>query len=296
MKAILSMNTTRTVREISGPLSTHWVGNGFPVRTLLSPQVQGQASSPFLLLDYAGPHDFAPTEGRRGVEEHPHRGFETVTIVYQGELEHRDSAGHHGRLGPGDVQWMTAAAGIVHEELHEREFARHGGVFEVVQLWVNLPAARKLSPPRYQELSASRIPVVTLSGGAYVRVVAGDCEGIAGVAHTATPLNVLDVRIAAGRRADLGIPTGHNAMVALLRGEATLDGQERLVGPQIVHLGRDGDRVTLEARSDVGLLLLTGEPLDEPIASYGPFVMNTQAEIRQALEDYRSGKMGHLGG
>ena len=290
------MTTARAVLETSGPLSTHWVGNGFPVRTLLSPRVQGQGSSPFLLLDYAGPREFAPTEERRGVEEHPHRGFETVTIVYQGELEHRDSAGHHGRLGPGDVQWMTAAAGIVHEELHEREFARRGGVFEVVQLWVNLPAAHKLSPPRYQELSAARIPVVTLPGGAYVRVIAGDCGGIEGAAHTMTPLNVWDVRVAAGRRADLAIPAGHNAMVALLRGEATLDGQERLKGPQIVLLGRDGDRVTLEAKSDAGLLLLTGEPLDEPIASYGPFVMNTEAEIRQAFDDYRSGRMGRLGG
>ncbi len=191
---------------------------------------------------------------------------------------------------------MTAASGVVHEEMHERGFARQGGVFEVVQLWVNLPAARKMSAPRYQELADARIPVVTLSGGAYVRVIAGDCGGIEGAAHTVTPLNVWDVRVAAGRRADLEIPAGHNAMVALLRGEVTLDGQERLTGPQVVLLGRDGDRVTLEAKSDAGLLLLTGEPLEEPIASYGPFVMNTQAEIRQALEDYRSGKMGRLDG
>lgn len=296
MKAIFPMTTVKSVLEISGPLSTHWVGNGFPVRTLLSPQVQGQGSSPFLLLDYAGPREFAPTSERRGVEEHPHRGFDTVTIVYQGELEHRDSAGHHGRLGPGDVQWMTAAAGIVHEELHERDFARRGGVFEVAQLWVNLPAAQKLSPPRYQEITGARIPVVTLPGGAYVRVIAGECGGIEGAARTVTPLNVWDVRVAAGRRADLEIPAGHNAMVALLRGEVTLDSQERLTGPQMVLLGSDGDRVVLEARSDAGLLLLTGEPLDEPIASYGPFVMNTEAEIRQAYDDYRSGKMGRLGG
>jgi redox-sensitive bicupin YhaK (pirin superfamily) len=296
MKATVPMTTVKSVLEISGPLSTHWVGNGFPVRTLLSPQVQGQGSSPFLLLDYAGPREFAPTGDRRGVEEHPHRGFETVTIVYQGELEHRDSAGHHGRLGPGDVQWMTAASGIVHEEMHEREFARRGGVFEVVQLWVNLPAAQKLSPPRYQEITDSRIPVVTLPGGAYARVIAGECGGIAGAARTVTPLNVWDVRVAAGRRADLKIPAGHNAMVALLRGEVTLDGQERLTGPQIVQLGRDGDRVVIEAQSDAGLLLLTGEPLDEPIVSAGPFVMNTEAEIRQAFDDYRSGRMGRLGG
>ena len=288
------MSTSRAVLEISGPLSTHWVGNGFPVRTLLSPQVQGQDISPFLLLDYAGPREFAPTGERRGVEEHPHRGFETVTIVYQGELEHRDSAGHHGRIGPGDVQWMTAGSGVVHEELHERDFARRGGAFEVVQLWVNLPAAHKLTPPRYQELAAARIPVVTLPGGATVRVIAGDCGGTGGLAHTVTPLNVWDVRVAAGRRAELEIPAGHNAMVALLRGEVALDGRERLTGPRNVRLGRDGDRVMLEAKSAAGLLLLTGEPLDEPIASYGPFVMNTEAEIRQALEDYRSGRMGHL--
>jgi quercetin 2,3-dioxygenase len=288
------MSTTRAALEISGPLSTHWVGNGFPVRTLLSPQVHAHGNSPFLLLDYAGPRDFAPTDERRGVEEHPHRGFETVTIVYQGELEHRDSAGNQGRLGPGDVQWMTAGSGVVHEELHERGFARRGGTFEVAQLWVNLPAAHKLTPPRYQELSGGHIPVVTLPGGAYVRVIAGECGGIAGVARTVTPLNVWDVRIAAGRRAELEIPAGHNAVVALLRGEATLDGQERLAGPQSVLLGRDGDRVVVAAESDAGLLLLTGEPLDEPIASYGPFVMNTEAEIRQAIEDYRAGRMGRL--
>ncbi len=290
------MTDARAVLEISGPLSTHWVGNGFPVRTLFSPQAQGQGRSPFLLLDYAGPRDFEPTTARRGVEEHPHRGFETVTLVYRGELEHRDSAGHQGRLGPGDVQWMTAASGVVHEELHEREFARRGGTFEAVQLWVNLPAAHKLSPPRYQELPAARIPVVTLPGGAYVRVIAGDCGGIEGVAHTVTPLNVWDVRVAAGRRADLEIPAGHNAIVALLRGEVAVEGKGTLAGPQAVLLGRDGDRVVLEAKSDAGLLLLTGEPLDEPIVSHGPFVMNTDAEIRQAFDDYRSGRMGRLAG
>jgi quercetin 2,3-dioxygenase len=288
------MSTTRAALEISGPLSTHWVGNGFPVRQLLSPQVHAHGNSPFLLLDYAGPREFPPTGERRGVEEHPHRGFETVTLVYQGELEHRDSAGNHGRLGPGDVQWMTAGSGVVHEELHERGFARRGGVFEAVQLWVNQPAAHKSTPPRYQELAAERIPVVTLPGGAYVRVIAGACGGIAGVARTVTPLDVWDVRVAAGRRAELEIPAGHNAVVALLRGEVTLDGQERLTGPQSVLLGRDGDRVVLEAESDAGLLLLTGEPLEEPIASHGPFVMNTEAEIRQAIEDYRAGRMGHL--
>ncbi len=288
------MTIVKPVLEISGPLSTHWVGNGFPVRTLISPQVQGV--SPFLLLDYAGPREFAPTEERRGVEEHPHRGFETVTIVYQGALEHRDSAGHRGRIGPGDVQWMTAASGIVHEELHEREFARRGGVFEVVQLWVNLPAAQKMSSPRYQELAEARIPVVSLPGGAYVRVIAGACGGVAGAARTVTPMNVWDVRVAAGRKADLEIPAGHSAVLALLRGELVVDGRERLAGPQTARLGRDGDRVVLEAQSDAGLLLLTGEPLEEPIASYGPFVMNTEAELHQAFEDYRSGKMGHLAG
>ena len=290
------MTTRRTVFEISGPLSTHWVGNGFPVRTLLSPQVRDQATSPFLLLDYAGPRDFAPTGERRGVEEHPHRGFETVTIVYRGELEHRDSAGHQGRLGPGDVQWMTAAAGIVHEEMHGREFARRGGTFEVVQLWVNLPAARKMDPPRYQEIPGPRIPEVTLPGGATARVVAGECASVKGPARTFTALNVWDLRVPAGRRADLEIPDGHNAMVALIRGRLTLDGRETLAGPQLALLGHDGGRVALEAREDASLLVLTGQPLEEPIASYGPFVMNTEAEIRQAFEDYRSGKMGRLAG
>jgi quercetin 2,3-dioxygenase len=290
------MTIVKPVLEVSGPLSTHWVGNGFPVRTLISPQVQGESASPFLLLDYAGPREFEPTEGRRGVEEHPHRGFETVTIVYRGELEHRDSAGNHGRLGPGDVQWMTAGAGVVHEELHERGFARRGGIFEVAQLWVNLPAALKMTPPRYQELPGARIPVVHLPGGASVRVIAGDCEGVAGVARTVRPLDLWDIRLAVGRSARLRVPAGHNTLLAVLRGELVLDGRERLTGPQIALLGRDGDQVVIEARSEAGLLLLSGEPLGEPIASYGPFVMNTPAEIRQALDDYRSGRMGHLDG
>jgi hypothetical protein len=227
------------------------------------------------------------------VEEHPHRGFETVTIVYQGELEHRDSAGHHGRLGPGDVQWMTAAAGVVHEEMHERGFARRGGVFEVVQLWVNLPAAHKLDPPGYQEIPAARIPAVELPGGASVRVLAGECAGVMGAARTFTPLNVWDLRVAAGGRAALEIPGGHNALVALLRGRVSLGG-ETLSGPQLALLGGDGGGIELEADADAGALVLTGRPLNEPVVSHGPFVMTTEAEIRRAFEDYHSGRMGRL--
>lgn len=185
---------------ITRDADAHWVGNGFPVRTIFSYQTHGQCISPFLLLDYAGPAEFPPSEQPRGVGEHPHRGFETVTIVYQGDVEHRDSAGNHGTIGPGDVQWMTAASGVVHEEWHEQAFARRGGVFEVVQLWVNLPAKDKMSPPGYQEIRDRQIPAVDLDGGGTVRIIAGELRGVKGPARTFTPINVWDVRLKAGQR------------------------------------------------------------------------------------------------
>jgi hypothetical protein len=249
-----------------------------------------------LLLDYAGPTQFPPSTGKRpGVGEHPHRGFETVTIVYQGSLEHRDSGGAHGKIGPGDVQWMTAASGVVHEEFHAEEFARMGGVLEMVQLWVNLPAAQKMSPPRYQEILKQQIPAATLAGDAgMVRVIAGEFQGKKGPATTVTPLNVWDVRLHAGRKAELPVPDGHSTALVVLSGEVRLNDSETAGAASLALFERAGDRIALESADDAKTLLLSGEPINEPIVGRGPFVMNTQEEIRQAMVDYQSGRMGHL--
>jgi redox-sensitive bicupin YhaK (pirin superfamily) len=274
----------------------HWVGDGFPVRSLFSYDGMGEQMSPFLLLDYAGPTQFPPSQGKRpGVGEHPHRGFETVTIVYQGSLEHRDSGGTHGKIGPGDVQWMTAASGVVHEEFHAEEFARLGGVLEMVQLWVNLPAAQKMSAPRYQEILKQQIPAATLANDAgVVRVIAGELQGKKGPATTVTPLNVWDVRLHGGRPVELAVPDGHTTALVVLSGEVRLNDSETAATAQLALFERAGDRIVLESVGDAKALLLSGEPIDEPIVGRGPFVMNTQEEIRQAMLDYQSGRMGHL--
>jgi redox-sensitive bicupin YhaK (pirin superfamily) len=247
------------------------------------------------MLDYAGPNRFEPATKPRGVGEHPHRGFETVTIAYQGAVGHRDSAGNSGVIYPGDVQWMTAASGVVHEELHEAEFTKAGGTFEMVQLWVNLPKAQKMSKPRYQAITKAEIPVIQLDGGGHARVIAGGLLGKHGPATTVTPVTLLDVILKAGERFELPLPDGHNTAVVLRRGEVVLNGTTSLKGEaQIATLSQEGESVTLEAKTDTQLLVLSGEPINEPVASYGPFVMNTREELQQAVEDYRAGRMGHL--
>jgi hypothetical protein len=254
-----------------------------------------EALSPFLLLDYAAPAAMAPSDEPRGVGEHPHRGFETVTLVYQGEVEHRDSAGNRGRIGPGDVQWMTAASGVVHEEMHGREFARKGGAIEMVQLWVNLPAKLKMSPPGYQDILDRQIPAVPLPGGAgTVRVIAGEFQGAKGPARTFTPVSLWDVRLAAGHDVELNLPEGHTTAILVLRGDVDLSGSETASDAELVLFDRRGSAISLRARTDATLLVMSGEPIDEPVVGYGPFVMNTQAEIRQAIRDYQAGKMGEL--
>jgi redox-sensitive bicupin YhaK (pirin superfamily) len=275
--------------------SRHMVGDGFPVRNLFpSNGVDGEVN-PFLMLDYAGPQHFAPSAKPRGVGEHPHRGFETVTIAYQGSVEHRDSGGNSGTIGPGDVQWMTAASGVVHEEFHEREFAKKGGVFEMVQLWVNLPKSVKMSAPRYQGIVKEQIPTVEFGPGAYARVIAGELQGVKGPAKTFTPVGVFDVQMKAGSRAEFSLPVGHNVAIALLKGEVAVNAESHLKGEAMLAvLSPDGEMVSLEAKSDSTLLVLSGEPIHEPVAHYGPFVMNTQEELAQAVADYRAGRMGRL--
>jgi len=273
----------------------HWVGDGFPVRSLFTYDNLASRISPFLLLDYAGPHDFTPTTARRGVGQHPHRGFETVTIVYQGELEHRDSTGAGGLIGPGDVQWMTAANGIIHEEFHSPAFARSGGTLEMVQLWVNLPARDKRAAAGYQTLLGSDIPVVALDGDAgSLRVIAGDYRGHQGPARTFTAMDVWDLRLNAGASLQLPVAAGRNAALVVLRGNVRING-EREAGPSsLVLLDRQGEDVTVEALEGASVLLLSGEPIDEPIVGYGPFVMNSHAEITESFDDFHAGRFGQM--
>lgn len=284
------------MKKILGGLENrnqHWVGDGFPVRTLFSYDGLGQQISPFLLFDYAGPARFEPSVRRRGVGQHPHRGFETVTIVYEGEVAHRDSTGQGGIIGPGDVQWMTAASGILHEEFHSPAFTKSGGDFRVVQLWVNLPAKDKMAAPGYQAILNAEIPSVT-SPGALVRVIAGGFQGTKGPARSFTPINLWDVRMDKTATLRLDLPQGHNAALAVLSGAVSVNGEKRAHDAQIVLLDPEGTQVQLEADSDTMLLVLTGEPIHEPIAGHGPFVMNTQAEIRQAIADFNGGRFGQI--
>lgn len=269
----------------------HWVGDGFPVRSLFSYSTLGAHISPFLLLDYAGPHNFEPTTQQRGVGEHPHRGFETVTIVYDGEVEHRDSAGNGGVIGPGDVQWMTAAGGIIHEEYHSPGFAKAGGPFRMVQLWVNLPAKDKMAPGGYQSILKADIPVVPLPGGAgKARIIAGDYRGTKGPAKTFTPINLWDLSLKADADLTLDLPKGHTVMIVVLTGHVTVEDGHDAGEAEVVLLDREGGEVNIHADGEAKLLILTGEPIDEPIVGYGPFVMNSEAEIHQAVDDFNSGR------
>ena len=286
------------MRRILGIYSAprpHWVGDGFPVRTMLSHHDQGGHVSPFIMADYAGPAQFEPTKARRGVGQHPHKGFETVTIVYEGEVEHRDSTGAGGLIGPGDVQWMTAASGILHEEHHSPAFAANGGNFEMVQLWVNLPAKDKLAKPGYQTLRDAEIPTVALSDQAgKLRVIAGNFGAAKGPARTFTPINVWDLRLARDKTVTLDVPNGHTLSVLVLSGTVEVNGQEIAREAQLVLLGREGGSITIEANGEAKLLVLSGEPINEPVVARGPFVMNTLEEIEQAMSDFRSGKFGTI--
>jgi redox-sensitive bicupin YhaK (pirin superfamily) len=269
----------------------HWVGDGFHVRPLFADLAFGQDVSPFLMLDYAAPHEFRPSAKPPGVGAHPHCGFETVTIVYDGEIEHRDSAGNSGVIGAGDVQWMTAGSGLLHEEFHSREQAKRGGKVSMAQLWVNLPAADKATPPHYQSILKSDIPSVDLGGKGALRVVAGAFGDVKGPARTFSPLHVWDIDAKSGADLELPIAAGDNVMIALFSGAVTVDGQA-IDRPGLLMFDTSGDAVEMRVTSDAKLLALAGKPLNEPIAHYGPFVMNTEAEIRKAIDDFRRGKMG----
>ncbi len=274
----------------------HWVGDGFPVRSLFAYSRFGAQLSPFLLLDYAGPQAFTPTINKRGVGAHPHRGFETVTIVYQGGVAHRDSTGSGGVIGPGDVQWMTAGAGILHEEFHSPAFARSGGELEMVQLWVNLPAKNKMAVPGYQGILDRDIPSVLLPDAAgRVRVIAGSYAGHTGPARTFSPIDVWDVRLNAGKRAAFSLPAGHSLAVVVLHGAVQVNNNSEAVREaQFAVLDQVGSDFTLTANSDATLLVLAGAPLNEPIEGHGPFVMNTAQQIQEAIEDFNNGRFGKM--
>lgn len=273
----------------------HWVGDGFPVRSVFNYNGLGQELSPFLLLDYAAPYEFPPGNERRGVGAHPHKGFETVTIAYQGELEHRDSSGGGGKIGAGDVQWMTAGKGIVHEEFHSQQFTKTGGTFQMVQLWVNLRARDKSAKPGYQTLLKTQIPNIDLPKGAgTVRVIAGEFGGRKGPAKTFTPINLWDVNLNAGKTAELALPDGHTTTLLVLSGNIRINGQADAGDGDLAIFERSGSGITVEAKSAAKLLVMDGEPIDEPIVGQGPFVMNSRAEIQKAFEEYQLGMMGEL--
>lgn len=281
--------------KVYQPGSQHVVGDGFHVRNLFPSNDLDRELSPFIMLDYAGPTFYPATDTPRGVGEHPHRGFETVTIVYQGIVAHRDSAGNSGVIGPGDVQWMTAASGIVHEELHEKEWAKRGGTLQAIQLWVNLPKSSKMSAPGYQTIVNDQIPVVQLKGGAgSLRVIAGSVGGAKGPARTFTPIELYDLRLRAGHSMPLQILDGYHVGLLILSGQASVEGSHRLTEAELAVFTSTGEPMTIIAEEDAMILVMAGEAIDEPVARYGPFVMNTKAELVQAVNDYQAGKMGHL--
>ncbi len=282
--------TQKKIQGIYKAPQGHWVGDGFPVRSLFSYHSKGQQISPFLLLDHAGPATFEPSNTPRGVGEHPHRGFETVTIVYQGEVSHRDSTGEGGTIFPGDVQWMTAGGGILHDEFHSQNFTERGGVMEMAQLWVNLPAEHKMVEPGYQAIKASDIPTASLDGGD-LRLIAGQYQGMEGPAETYSPLNVWDLSMTTNNQQTLSMPAGWNTIVVVLKGAVNINQRSVEVNDTVI-FDPEHTELLIEAEADSTLLVLSGEPLNEPVVGAGPFVMNSQEEIMQAFDDFKRGKFG----
>ena len=284
----------KSVIGIHSNNQAHWVGDGFPVRTLFTYQSMGEELSPFLMLDYASPTAFPPATTAKGVGPHPHRGFETVTIVFDGGLAHKDSAGNSGTIGPGDVQWMTAGAGILHEEMHSKQFTQQGGMLSMAQLWVNLPAKQKMTQPGYQAIESQAIPTIHLENGqGTARLIAGNHAGQVGPAKTHTAMQVWDLRIKKGAVISLPAPNHWSAALAILQGQVETD-KGIAKDASLLVFSRAGTGVTVSASQDTHALFLSGEPIAEPIVGYGPFVMNTKAEIVQAMDDFNGGQFGRL--
>ena len=272
----------------------HWVGNGFYVRGLLrSTEELKKFISPFILLDYASPRRFSRTSVPRGVDVHPHRGFETVTVVYQGEIEHQDSAGGGGVIKPGDVQWMTAGKGIIHKEFHSKGFSEVGGIFEMVQLWINLPQKHKMTNPKYQDIKSNDIPVLEIGKNSMLRLISGEYENENGAASTFTKINLYDLSSKSEDEISISLSSGTNSILLILNGEITLSKNEYTKN-SILIFDKEGETLTFRSSKDFRGLLLNGAPIEEPMVAHGPFVMNTKEEIIQAIQDYEEGTMGTL--
>jgi redox-sensitive bicupin YhaK (pirin superfamily) len=285
----MEKSTRKVFQVIDG--TRKMVGDGFDVTSPM-PGSRIRQLSPFLLIDHTGPMIVEASDKPLGADPHPHRGFETVTIVYSGFLAHRDTAGYSGKIGPGDVQWMTAGSGLLHEERHEAEFSKKGGILELVQLWVNMPKKDKMHPPRYQELLAASIPSLSLShGNTTLRVIAGNYEGVSGPAQTFSPIMILDVQQPAGTSIELNIPADYNCGLYLVKGEAEINGR-KVKDKQLVNFGWDFSSIYVNSISSLSFLVLAGEPIEEPLATYGPFVMNTNKELIEAMDDFNKGRMG----
>ncbi len=288
---------TKNIENIVSPASPHYVGDGFRVHNFI-PSGEGldmQRMNPFIMMDYNSKFYFPPTDKPRGVSVHPHRGFETVTIAYKGKVAHHDSSGNSGVIGEGDVQWMTAASGILHKEYHEKEFSKNGGDFQMVQLWVNLPAKDKMSAPKYQGiLNADISKVILADKGGIVEVIAGEYQGTQGTASTFTPVNLFNAKLNKGAQTTFSFPAHYNTAVLVIEGSIKVNGNRTATASQFVLFENAGETFTVEANEDAIVLVLSGEPINEPIASYGPFVMNTREELVQAVEDFNMGKFGFL--
>lgn len=284
----------KQIKAIRKAAPSHMVGDGFKVKTFISSQMW-QDLSPFLMLDYIEPTTYLPTDHPRGVDVHPHKGFETVSILWEGALAHEDSSGGKGNIYAGDVQWMTAGAGILHKEFHETEFSKKGGILHGAQLWVNLPAKDKSTPPSYQDLRSNDIPEVPIAGDlGKIRIIAGELEGVKGPANTFTRINIFDVHAKAHAAFNLKVTEADNTAMLVLKGTVMINDEQVAREGDMLVFEPAGDTIYIQTNNEAHLLLLSGEPITEPVAAYGPFVMNTQQEIREAINDFNAGKFGHL--
>ncbi|MDO7173956.1 pirin family protein [Mariniflexile sp. AS56] len=288
---------TKTVELVAAPPSPHFVGDGFRVHNFIPGgfRMDMKRMDPFIMMDYNSKYVFPPATKPKGVGVHPHRGFETVTIAYKGRVAHHDSGGGGGVIGEGDIQWMTAASGVLHKEYHEEAWSKKGGEFQMVQLWVNLPKKDKMSPPKYQAIKYDTINRVALENNAgTIEVIAGEYQGTLGVASTFSPVNMMNAKLKKGGKASFQFPANFNTVLLAIEGSFIINGTEQVPTDHLALMANDGDQFEVEASEDSVILVLSGEPLNEPIAAQGPFVMNTREEIAEAIDDYNLGKFGHL--
>ena len=286
---------TKNIEAVIAPREPHYVGDGFRVHNFIPSgyHLDMKRMDPFIMLDYNSKFHFPATDKPKGVGVHPHRGFETVTIAYEGSVSHHDSSGGGGTIHQGDVQWMTAASGVLHKEYHAEEFYKQGGIFQMVQLWVNLPAKDKMSAPKYQAIEHKSIPTVEVENG-IIEVIAGEYNQTKGAASTFSPVNMLNAKLNEGGKANFSFPANYNTVLLVIDGEVKVNNEEIVPTDHLLLFTNEGEDFSIEATENSVVLILSGEPLNEPIASYGPFVMNTQEQIREAFEDFNNGKFGTL--